>query len=226
MCRGAKPCVIAVCSHELKFIRRYRLGTQTYESVIPNGINVSRIHPVCIQNNRPFTFLAFAGRNVQKRVDLLLMAADALVKNGKQLNVVIVDGNIPTVADTVFGDKPDWLTEITPQEDINSVYAMADCFVSTSVHETFSYAIAEAAIFGLPIIQSDIEGTLWNANNPSTFLFKSENIEDLSRIMQRVMAISPKKLQEDCETSAKNIIRDYSLESWSEKVIEFFQLIP
>lgn len=75
-----KPCIIGVCNHEPEFIRKYRLGIRTCESIIPNGINLSRIDCKLRNNHKEFTFLAFAGRNAQKRVDLLLLAADSLIK--------------------------------------------------------------------------------------------------------------------------------------------------
>lgn len=163
---------------------------------------------------------------MQKRVDLLLLAADKLIKTGYKLKVVIVDGHKPSVAYTIFDIKPEWLTEINPQEDINQIFSLADCFVSTSVHETFSYAIAEASIFGLPVIQSDIEGTMWNAANPSSFLFKSEDISGLEKAMLKVMEAPSDELVQACNTTRENNIRDYSIDSWSNKIMAFFENIP
>lgn len=224
--RYHKPCIIGVCSHEPKFIRKYRLGIRTREDIIPNGINLSRIDCKLRKSHKEFIFLAFAGRNSQKRVDLLLLAADSLIKRNFKLRVVIVDGHVPSVADTIFRNKPEWLTEIKPLEDINQVFALADCFVSTSVHETFSNAIAEAAAFGLPVIQSDIESTLWNADNPSTFLFRSEDVEDLEKAMLKLMKIPSFEIAKMTKITSKNIFEKYTLEAWTEKVIDFFCLIP
>lgn len=223
---GGSPCIIGVCNNEPNFIRKFRLGIHTCEGIIPNGINIQRISQGMKRSHDTFSFLAFAGRHIEKRVDFLLLAADSLIKEGYKIRVVLVDGNSPTAAENLFSSRPDWLTEIKPKEDINEIFALADCFVSTSVHETFSYAIGEATVFGLPIIQSDIEGTMWNASNPSAFLFKSESVEDLKRVMLQVMAIPPELLSKRCAASAANIIRDYSLETWANKVVSFFQSIP
>lgn len=224
--RRIPPCVIGVCKHELEFIKKFRFGLSIHQTVIPNGINISRINQSEHERHEIFTFLAFAGRDVSKRVDLLLYAAEKLIKKGMKIHVVLVDGNIPSVADTIYENKPYWLTEIKPQEDINSVFALADCFVSTSVHETFSYSIAEASIFGLPVIQSDIEGTMWNSSNPSAFTFPSGNIDALAETMLKVMNIPVAQMAQLCALTANNNIRDYSLDSWSQKVIDFFKTLP
>lgn len=222
------PCLLAVCEHELKFVRPFRFGIKTPEIVIPNGININRIKSIeRHKHHSPFTFLAFGGRNVQKRTDLLMRAADSLIQQGESLAVIIVgDEEIASVAKSIFGLIPTWLKIIPPGEDINAIFAQADCFVSTSVHETFSYAIAEATIFGLPIVQSDIEGTLWNANNPSTIIFKSGDINSLSMAMSSMINQDIAILQKSCKITQQRNIQNFSIESWRDKVISFIQSIP
>lgn len=222
---GVKPCMSAVCQHELRFVGKFRLGLQAQQIVIPNGIVLSRIHSGCRQQHPVYTFLAFAGRNVQKRVDLLIKAAERLVKEGFRLKIIMVDGSEQSVADTIFLERPDWLTVIRPKEDVNSVFAMADCFVSTSVRETFSYAVAEASIFGLPVIQSDIEGTRWNAGNPSTFVFPSGNVDALADTMLKVMKMPEDELSKLCAETAAYNSREFSMEGWTDKMIKFFESI-
>lgn len=221
-----KPCLISVCQHESTFVKLFRLGIPVTEITIPNGINMHRIARTNNERHDPFSFLAFVGRNVQKRADLLLLAADKLNKSGVKLNVILVDGQVDSIASQIFDNKPDWLTEVRPQENINEIFAMADCFVSTSVHETFSYAIAEASVYGLPVIQSDIEGTKWNKDNPSAFLFPSGNVEALADTMLKVMNVSADDMMKRCaETRIRNI-HECSMDAWSGKIIEFFKVIP
>lgn len=202
------------------------MGIKTHVAIIPNGIKLSRITPPNIKyQHKPFTFMAFAGRNIQKRVDVLLRASDLLIKQGHELHVIIIDANEPSISDELFDKRPNWLTILKPQENINALFSMADCFVSTSVHETFSYAIAEASIYGLPVIQSDIQGTKWNAHNPSTFLFKSLNIEDLASTMLKVMNIPEDYMNKLCSVTAAQNAKDYSLEAWAKKITDFFESI-
>ena len=220
--------VIAVCDHELQFATNYKRllgGDFTSKEDIPNGINTERIS---ISFNRemhqPFTFIAFWGRLSAKRCDLLLLATKKLLNKGYNIHVLLTrSSNIDEYCKRYGYDSVDWLTVIDPQDDINEIFSKADCFVSTSVGETFSYGICEASIFGLPVIQSDIEGTMWNKNNPSTFVFKSLDIDDLAKCMIRVISMDHNEIMQRCEITSLNNVRDYSINAWTKKVLLFYQ---
>lgn len=70
--------LIAVNRHETDFVRPYRCYKRVNESVIPNGIDLLRIKPHTRKVVAPYTFLAYGGRNVQKRIDLILKAGEML----------------------------------------------------------------------------------------------------------------------------------------------------
>lgn len=221
--------VIGVSPQILSFVKRYREllgGRFIREEVIPNGVDFSRIRQQEKQvHHNEFTFLAYGGRNSQKRIDLLLRAAQEL-KQFHGFRILITRGvDTQYVCESFFhGLIPDWCQLIDQTDDINSILEQADCFVSTSVHETFSYAICEATFFGLPIIQSDIDGTRWNANNPSTFVFRSEDSNDLKRAMLEVISSDRQLLQDSIKQTRYNNLQ-FSIDNWCERIISFYEKI-
>lgn len=227
---GTGVSAIGVSKQILDFTSRYRhlLGGIFLKSeVIENGVDFSRLSQrQSFQEHRSFTFLALGGRNVQKRVDLLLDAASRLYKDNN-IRVLITEGSdtAQAVDDFFRGQIPEWCIVIPQSDDINSIFDQADCFVSTSVHETFSYAICEASVYGLPVIQSDIEGTKWNSNNPSTYVFKSENVDDLAGAMEKVMSEDPAILSTRVKETQNNNKREYSLDIWCRKIVNFYEEI-
>ncbi|MCH5181460.1 MAG: glycosyltransferase family 4 protein [Prevotellaceae bacterium] len=196
--------------------------------MIPNGIDTSRLEEGRNRRHEPFAFLAFGGRNIDKRVDIIFKAGEMLEQKGSRFTLTVVEGSdTMAVAMNHFGGRlPQWLHFTKPMENINALFAEADCFVSSSVHETFSYAVAEASVYGLPVVQSNIEGTMWNAGNPSAFLFESGDAGDLAGTMEKVMAIPEDVLRNMCSTTRDNNLKQYSLEAWCDKIVDFYEKIP
>lgn len=234
---GKDVSVIAVSIEVLRFVDSYRrkmifpssICHSSYKRkiVIPNGIDLSRIGDVSQGFGKldVFTFLAYGGRNVSKRIDLLIKACLLLEAKGIIFKVILTKGtDTEDIVDQFFkGDNPKWLDLIDQTENIIDLFKNSSCFVSTSVAETFSYAIAEVSIWGLPVIQSDIEGTSWNVGNPSCFVFKSLDVEDLARKMELVMNLDFVKLRKDCYTSRQNNLKNYTIGSWSQKILSFYE---
>lgn len=224
---GERVSAIGVSTQILDFTKQYRRllgGNFRHEAVIENGVDFSRLSlKQNYQRHEPFTFLTFGGRNVQKRVDLLLEAASKLVDK-YDIRVLITKGvDTEQVVETLFkGTIPEWCKVIPQSDDINTIFEQVDCFVSTSLHETFSYAICEASVYGLPVIQSDIEGTMWNAENPSSFLFESENVEDLERTMKKVIEYDKEKLRMNCLQTRQNNVSTYSIDNWCNRIMDFY----
>ncbi len=222
--------IIGVCDEIKDFVKSYKkLSLESFhtEATIPNGIDFQRITHVKDWTNITHirNFLAFGGRNIQKRIDLIFKAFDKITnKTDIQPHLILVKGDTTTelINKLYNGITPNWLTIIEPQEDITLVLSQADCFISSSVHETFSYAICEATIFGIPVIQSDIPGTMWNADNPSTYLFKSLNDSDLAQQIINVINTPIAQLQNNCAITRANNKKEYSLNNWVDRIIDFY----
>lgn len=224
---GVSTSFIAVCKHELSFIKRYRLFKKVNETVIPNGVDFDRLsHEIkyATKSNELYAFLAFGGRNPQKRVDLLIEAGKILDTKELPFKIIITKGtDTEAVVASIFGNnRPNWLELIEQSDDVSKIYSMADCFVSSSSCETFSYAVAEATLMNKPVIQSDIEGTRWNENNPSVEVFKSGNVINLADRMQEMILSDKAQMHKDCEITRQNNLQFLSLDRWSNDVINHF----
>ncbi len=103
---GSRLSIIGVCHHEPAFVAPFRLGRKIVESYIPNGIETSRFAAVDrLETGRLFTFLTFGGRNVQKRIDLVLEAAEKLSKKYKFNLKVTLGSDTQSVIAKWGGDK-------------------------------------------------------------------------------------------------------------------------
>lgn len=196
---------------------------------IPNGIDLSRV----INKRKPrvsdgkFIFLAFGGRNSAKRIDVLIAAGKELAKLRSDFQICITNGiDTELVVNECFqGIIPSWIILKKQTQDIASLFNSVDCFISSSEHETFSYAICEASVFGIPVIQSDIEGTMWNARNPSTRLFKVNDAIALCKQMNVMIDADKEELERQVQITIENNKRDYSVEQWARNVISFYKQI-
>ena len=229
--------IISVSDEMKKFVEKWRKRS-IYGTLfagggkiqfIPNGIELSRV----LNKRKPrisddkFIFLAFGGRNSQKRIDVLLEAGKELIKLRNDFQVFITKGtDTESVVNNYFqGNLPSWVILKDQTEDIASLFNSVDCFISNSEHETFSYAICEASVFGLPVIQSDIAGTMWNAKNPSTRLFKVNDPLALCKQMNFIIDADKEELEKQIQVTIENNRRDYSLEQWAHNVISFYKQI-
>ena len=90
------------------------------------------------------------------------------------------------------------------------------------MHETFSNAILEASFYHVPVIQSDIPGTIWNADRPSTFLFESLNSKNLSEKMEQVLALKQEKLSELCLQTKEINSLQYNVDIHCVKIHDYY----
>lgn len=222
---------ISVSAETARFVSKFAFP-QGRIVVIPNGIDTSRLRGPSLyregrtasrQITKKVRFLTFGGRNIQKRVDLLLNAA-SLIAEKVDFEIWITKGtDTEEVVRSLFRQMPQWLTLIDQTEEIASLYGQVDCFISCSDCETFSYAVAEACYSGLPVIQSDIEGTAWNKPNPGCITFESGNEKKLAERMLQFCeqgAISMEK----AGSISRFIESRYTLNKWSESIIKFYKL--
>lgn len=226
---------IAVSQEVDAFVRRFG-GRFKGSIVLPNGIDISRIYKTkdwTFEDDGIRRFVCLGGRNIQKRMDIALEAFKMLydsgrLKPGEAMLRVVIGTDSRGVFSRVFGSDaalPQWLEPIEQDEDIVRVFDGTDCFISAAQHETFSYAVCEATLYGLAVIQSDIPGTMWNAGNPSVKLFKSLDVSDLADKIEDFISIDRHKLAEDTAITAARNRTKYTLDAWCNSVLKIYEKI-
>lgn len=230
---GRNANIISANTQTLQFSNYYRslLGKEDKKlcSFLLNSIDLSKVESptLPLKRHQPFTFLAIGTLNSQKRFDCLLAAGELLIKQGENIKIILTKGSdAESVVNEYFkNDVPEWAELIPEDTNVNNLFSQADCFVSTSVQENFSHYLCEATAYGLPVIQSNIEGTAWNNNNPSTYLFESLSVDQLSQQMWTVMNDDICELTKHCEITRNNNRQTFSLETWCQEIIAFYNSV-
>lgn len=198
-----------------------------YAEVVINGIDISRINKTNEkkEEHKYFRFLTFGGDAFGKGISTILKASEILKSGGCRFELVITNGyKTPQLLEQYFGNQtPEWLKIVNQTNNISQLFNACDAYISASLYETMSMAIAEASIFGLPIIQSDIPGTLWNSDTPSSFLFKVEDAADLAIKMKTVIESDKELLQEQCNVSSQINTRRLDMNLWCEKIANIYK---
>lgn len=194
--------------------------------VVINGIDINRLSDSYKYEFPTYPiFLSFGGEAKGKGISTILSAAEILYNKGYKFTIYITKG-ITTeslICDIYNNHLPDWLKLIEQTENIQELFLKSTCYISASLKETMSMAIAEASIFGLPVIQSDIPGTWWNSQNPSTFIFEVGNPNALSKQMEKILLFDKCKLKEFCIRTSETNKEILSMNKWCYKIIQIYK---
>lgn len=195
--------------------------------VLINGIVTDRLDMQMERQDAVFTFMTFGGIQAVKRVDLLVRAASVLRQCGLTKFKLLITSGIGTrdmLLELCAGHIPEWIELVEQTENISALFARSSCYVSTSLRETQSTAIAEATLMGLPVIQSDIPGTYWNARNPSTLLFRTCDVQDLADKMQYMLRVGhTPDWKKRIEQTRRHNMQLLSIDRWTEEMIKVYR---
>ena len=230
---GVSPEVLNTIEQFKKSLFRYpravsneELSNMTFKSgeAVLNGIDCSRINGQYSRPSGKFVFLSFASLITWKGIPTLLKAAELLEKDGYDFELHLTKGAYLEnyLKNKYPNGNPVWLSIVNQTDNISSIFNSSSCYVSASIAETMSMAIAEASIYGLPVIQSDIPGTWWNSGNPSTFIFKKGSVSDLCQKMKEIIDMDPDELESLCRVSRDNNRNRLSLQDWCQKMTDIY----
>jgi len=150
----------------------------------------------------------------EKGVDILLEAFLELSKTREDMFLLLIGDGVEEnkVKSFIKINKLSNVKVISSQKDIYNYYQLLDVFVLPSRIEPFGIVLIEAGMMNRPIIASNVDGIPEIIENEkSGLLFKSENVEDLTKCILRL--INDSELAENLAENLYNKVIDNFLTS-------------
>lgn len=200
---------------------------------VTNGIEFTRLDATAKLDRKDFgipegakIFLMFGFDYHRKGVDILLEAMKNLRAKGENVYLMIsLSRNKEKLSETIrqnFGELPAWLKIVDAREDVGAYFKFADCFVSASREEGLATSLVEAVYCGCPIITSNIPGPN-SLGIPHTYLFESENVADLEKQMEAVMALTGAELKGISAEQKAYAVKTFGMDVWAEKIFDIYR---
>jgi len=134
--------------------------------------------------------LGFGWSPYTKGTDVLVEAGRSLGEAGELVVVLVGDRSLEA---RFGGADVDWLRVIEPRDDVGTIFAAADIFVSSSRDEGLPYSIGEAMASRLPVISSDIKGPATYFAADGVVTFPSEDTTALGAALEELLQVSDRR---------------------------------
>ena len=97
-----------------------------------------------------------------------------------------------------------------------SYHRAIDVYLSASRSEAFSYGILETISQNTPVVLSDIIDTRWCIKYSKAFSYPVENYQKCADAIEKAIKAGRK------ESNYKDIIEEFSIGNWCERVIDVY----
>jgi glycosyltransferase involved in cell wall biosynthesis len=155
--------------------------------------------------------------------DLFVAAFERLREREELVAVTVGGGAAARAARERAGLGDQVLRVIEPVEDVATLYAAADVFVSTSQAEGTAFAVAEALACGLPVAATDIPGHAELAHRAGNVRLALREPEEVAAAVRSALATEP-RLAEDMGSRARaRVSEQLDLHAWSERLVGLYE---
>lgn len=226
---------IVAVTHAAKDFMQKKYGLSSGEiKVIELGVDAEVFRKDLRERNRirrelhippDFTVFIYTGKMIpQKRLDLLLSAANQLVKEGWQLHVMLVGYAAESYIKSLFADYAELVNtgyvsviEAVPNAELYCYFSAADVAVWPA---EASISFLEAMACSLPLIVCNGPACEEKIRFQNGFIFEENNVEQLTAHM-RTLLRSP-ELRLRMGSAGRDAVEKYF--SWSEINRQFMKL--
>lgn len=197
----------------------------SYIGMLPDKINKTDAKKKFGISENTFTFLFFGQIKRVKGLDILLQAYSNLLQKTDRSVKLIIAGKIWKDDESIYSKiieennlGPNLILDIKyiKDEEIVNYYSAADCIVLPYKKIFQSGVLLMAQSYGIPVIVSDLLGmTEIVTDQENGFVFKSESIDDLERVLEKVMLCTDfNKIEKN---AYNKLINEYNWDTIAEK---------
>lgn len=218
---------------DIATVTRRRLAPARKVRFVPNAIDASRFPPVTPERRvaareqlgLPYdaTVLMHLGWDwSRKGGDLFLRAAGRV--GGAREDIVPVTVGAEAPARTLAAELGlDHLRVLDPTDDVQSLYAAADVFVSSSRAEGMPFAVAEALCSGIAVVASDIPGQVAIGQDIRACRLTSLDPAAIAAGIEETLDRSPEAVREEANEARSAIVRAMDIGAWAESILDLYE---
>ena len=205
----------------------FGINTICINNIVDTDIFKIKSHGREGDSSKPFKFITVANLTANKNVELVVEGFSNLVKEGKNVELIIVgDGKrrayIESRVEKLGIGKQVKMLGKVDREKICRSLSMADCFVLTSNSETFGLAYIEAIASGLPVIATKCGGPEDFVTEENGLLISRNNMDEL---VESMIYMYDNAQNYDSEKMSNEISHRFCAENIAEKIIEAYKSI-
>jgi glycosyltransferase involved in cell wall biosynthesis len=159
-----------------------------------------------------------------KGVDVFLDALQRVVEqHPRAVGLVVGEEQLRAFLAERAGETPPWLRVAGFVEDSAWLFAATDIFVSASRHEGQSFAIGEALACALPVVMSDIPGTVGWGDAPDVSTFASEDSQALAGRLDELLAQPPEARVAAAAGNRDWVQEHFAVDVWCERLCKIYE---
>jgi len=224
---GRQVETILCVSSDLRDAAHRRLAPAQRLVVFPNAIDLEHFnHATPEQRSRARAELGipeghpllvhFGWDWETKGGDLFLHSVAQLADEGIEVRAICVGGGEPahaTIARLKLGDR---VSVTPPRDQVRTLYAAANVFVSSSSAEGMSYAVLEALSTGTPAVVSAIPSHIALAERVQGCIVAARDPQSFATAIQSA-------LSSDHQVDIGNLAETLDLRAWAQRLINLYE---
>ena len=193
---------------------------------IVNAINFERLDQIDkFEKADGISLFMLAWDYKTKGADLAIKVVNDLRKKYNLVLHFVCGENEPKVkalAKEILGTDVDWIRFLPSTNNIGTYYHANDIFLSPSRHEAFGYANIEAVYCKNSIVLSKVDGQA-ELQIEGAYWIESDNIADFTQKLEQAILERnlPDKIAQR-ERAKEQVVQIYSLQEWSNRVVDIF----